>query len=156
VIAVVVVVVVVVVVMMMVVVVWVMGAVVRVVLLQGVVDGGAGKFVGRGRGGRGRDGDGRRRRGRGGGGRARGGMVVFAQAADGYAGVRSAGAAHALRWPVVVIVLARRQAAALDQEQRTAVGVQQRADVLQDLVAQRPHVQFVAYVFHLKNTKTVL
>lgn len=155
-IAVVVVVVVVDVVMMMMVVVWVMGAVVRVVLLQRVVDGGTGKFVGRGSGGRGRDGDGRRRRGRGGRGsgghRARGGMVVFAQAADGYAGVRSAGAAHAFRGPVVVIVLARRQAAALDQEQRTAVGVQQRTDVLQDFVTQRPHVQFVAYVFHLKNT----
>jgi len=76
-------------------------------------------------------------------------MVVFAQAADGYASVRSPRAANALRGPVVVIVLARRQAAALDQEQRTAVGVQQCADVLQDLVAQRPHVQFIAYVFHL-------
>jgi hypothetical protein len=49
---------------------------------------------------------------------------------------------------VVVVVLARRQAAALNQEQRTTVGVQQRADVLQDLVAQRPNVQFIAYVFH--------
>jgi len=76
-------------------------------------------------------------------------MVVFAQAADGYASVRSARAAHALCWPVVVVVLARRQAAALDQKQRTTVGVQQRADVLQDLVAQRPHIQFIAYVFHL-------
>jgi len=79
-------------------------------------------------------------------------MVVFAQAANGYASVRSPRAAHALRGPMVVIVLARRQAAALDQEQRTAVGVQQRADVLQDLVAQRSHVQLVAYVFHLNNT----
>jgi len=120
--------------------------------------GGARRLLGRGRGrcssGCSGGGDGRRRGGGGGsgsGGRG-GGMVVFAQTADGYAGVRSPRAAHALRGPVVVIVLARRQAAALDKEQRSAVCVQQRTDVLQDLVAQRPHVQFVAYVFHLKNT----
>lgn len=76
-------------------------------------------------------------------------MVVFAQTADGYAGVRPPGAAHAFRWTVMVVVLARRDTAALDQEQRTSVRVQQRADVLQDLVAQRPHVQLVAYVLHL-------
>jgi len=75
-------------------------------------------------------------------------MIVFAQAADGYASVRSPRAAHAFCGPVVVIVLARRQAATLDKEQRAAVCIQQRTDVLQDLVAQRPHVQFVAYVFH--------
>lgn len=82
-----------------------------------------------------------------------GGMVVLAQTPDGDTGLRPPGAAHALRRgrPVmVVIVLARRQAAALDQEQRATVRVQQRAHVLQDLVTQRPHVQLVAYVFHLR------
>lgn len=103
-------------------------------------------FAGRDRGhGHGRGGD------DGGGGcdRGRGGVVVFAQAPDGYAGVRPPGAAQALRDGPVVIVLARRQTATLDQEQRAPVGVQQRADVLQDLVAQRPDVQFVAYVLYL-------
>lgn len=80
-----------------------------------------------------------------------GGTVVFAQTPDRYAGVRSPGTAHALdRRPVMVIMLARRQSAALHQEQRAPVRVQQRADVLQNLVTQRPDVQFVAYVFHLR------
>jgi len=62
--------------------------------------------------------------------------VVLAQATDGDAGLRP-GTAHAFRGgPVVVVVLARRQAAALHQEQRAAVRVQQRADVLQDFVTQ--------------------
>lgn len=38
----------------------------------------------------------------------------------------------------------------LNEEQRAAVGVQQRADVLQDLVTQRSHVQLVADVFDLR------
>jgi len=80
-------------------------------------------------------------------------VVVFAQAPDGYAGVRlPARAAHALHRGPVVIMLARRQPAALHQEQRAPVRVQQHAHVLQDLVAQRPHVQLVAYVFHLSST----
>lgn len=96
-------------------------------------------------------GDGRGGDDGGGGGRdrGRGGPVVFAQAPDGYAGVRPSGATQALRDGPVVIVLARRQPATLDQEQRAPVRVQQRADVLQDLVAQRPDVQLVANVLHL-------
>lgn len=85
------------------------------------------------------------------------GTVIFAQAPDGNAGQRPARTAHALPRgrPVMVVVLARRQAAALHQEQRATIRVQKRTDILQDLVAQRPHVQLVAYVFHLKQTNRV-
>lgn len=40
---------------------------------------------------------------------------------------------------------------ALNEEQRAAIRVQQRTDVLQDLVAQGPHVQLVIDVFDLRN-----
>jgi len=132
----------------------VMAAVCGYVVLLSVEDGGSVfrmvLFVIRGYGGCSGCG---RRDGSGSSGGRGGRIVVFTQAADSYASVGSSRAAHAVRRAVVVIVLARRQAAALHQEQRTTVGVQQRADVLQDFVAQRPHVQFIAYVFHLCRTQ---